>query len=185
MVESRELAGLSMLKGTMNPKRTLDGLYVGVIALVCAFPLLLLTAHVSAKTPKSFSSYAIVQKDSTLRIRNRKVHLYGIYVPRTTRQCETAIRPVRCGSSAMLALDRKIGANFVRCYPKIRHTDRSITAACFVDDEDLSAYLISRGHALARDTAPFEYIALERIARNRHRGLWGRTFEDTHRHNRY
>ena len=39
--------------------------------------------------------------------------------------------------------------------------------------DDLSAWMLSRGWALARPDAPFEYQALEKIARERGLGVWG------------
>ena len=117
-------------------------------------------------------SYAIVQDDATLRIRNTTVHLYGIHIPETGRHCRTFMRPVICGSRAVLALEFKI-QGFVRCELLTRHHDRSATGRCFVGEEDLSAYLLSQGWALALPDAPFQYHALERIARHQHRGVWG------------
>ena len=117
-------------------------------------------------------SYAIVQDDASLRIRNTTVHLYGIHIPETGQHCRTYIRPVICGSRAVLALEFRI-QGFVRCDILARHHGGSATGRCFVGDEDLSAYLLSQGWALALPDAPFQYHALERIARHQHRGVWG------------
>ena len=57
--------------------------------------------------------------------------------------------------------------------------DGSINGICYVgrsrfdDGVDLGAYLIERGWAMARPEAPFEYHALERIARHHGMGVWG------------
>ena len=65
------------------------------------------------------------------------------------------------------------------CRPVSRNVDGSLNAFCFVDHtfhsygEDLGAYLIARGLALAGPYAPFEYLALERIAQTRELGIWG------------
>jgi endonuclease YncB( thermonuclease family) len=59
------------------------------------------------------------------------------------------------------------------------YSDGSISAICwtgrgsFNEGDDLSAYLISNGLALAGPDAPFEYQALERIAQNTNQGVWG------------
>ena len=118
-------------------------------------------------------SYAIVQDDGSLRVQGRTIRLFAIYVPPTGRTCRTVIRPVRCAPRAALALDVKIGARFVRCERTGAGPRRSIEAVCRVDGEDLGAYLIAQGLALARPGAPFEYAALERIARARRLGVWG------------
>ena len=91
------------------------------------------------------SSYALVQDNASLRMRGKTIHLYGIYVPPTRRFCRSTIRPTRCAGRAALALDFKIGANFVRCSPKYKNPDRSLTAVCSVKGEDLGAYLLTQG----------------------------------------
>ena len=47
----------------------------------------------------------------------------------------------------------------------------------FDEGEDLAAYLLERGWAVALPNAPFEYHALERIARHNARGVWGFTVD--------
>lgn len=123
-------------------------------------------------------SYAIVQDDGSLLIKRKRVHLYGIYLADNSRQCRTNIRPVRCASRSVLALDFKV-QGFVHCYSQTENEDGSLNAVCYVnrskfkDGVDLGAYLIERGWALALPNAPFEYQALERIARHNNRGVWG------------
>ena len=116
------------------------------------------------------SSYAFVNDDATLEVRKRLIRLHGVYVPRTGRSCRT-VGALRCASRAALALEFKIHG-FVDCHPLRRHSDRSITAVCYHKGEDLGAYLISQGWAVARPGAPFEYTVLERIAQHRHLGIW-------------
>ena len=127
-------------------------------------------------------SYVHVQADGSLLIKGERVHLYGIHLPPTGNRCRTNIRPIRCGSRAMLALDFKI-QGFVRCYPQTENEDGSLNGICYVDrdhfneGEDLAAYLVEKGWALALPDAPFEYKALERIARHNNRGVWGFTVD--------
>jgi len=136
----------------------------GVLAIFCVgwFEL----AH-------GVSSYALVQDDASMRIDGRTYRLYGIYVPPTDQSCREFERPMKCSTRAALALDFKIGANFVRCEPRSKNEDGSINAFCTVNGEDLAAYLLERGWALATPDAPFEYQALEKIARSRGLGVWG------------
>ena len=118
-------------------------------------------------------TYAFIQNDGTLRMKGRTIRLYGIHIPSTDRICQGFTRPLKCGSRAALALSFKKGANFVSCEPVSWHADGSLTAVCRVKGEDLAAYLLERGWALALPDAPFEYTALERIARRRGIGVWG------------
>jgi endonuclease YncB( thermonuclease family) len=50
-------------------------------------------------------------------------------------------------------------------------------AVCEAGDEDLAAELLRQGWAVALQDAPFEYQALEKIARNRAIGVWGLAVE--------
>lgn len=134
--------------------------------------VLLAAGYAGAGLAADITSYAFVQRDGTLRVQGRTIHLYGIHIPATGEACRTFERPVRCSSRAALALEFKIHG-FVRCTPVERRPDGSLTAVCRADGTDLSAYLLERGWALALPDAPFEYVALERIARERGVGLWG------------
>ncbi len=118
------------------------------------------------------SSYAFVNDDGSLRIKGRTYRLHGVYIPPTGQSCRSFERPVQCGTRAALALDFKI-QGFVRCQPHDENDDGTISAYCTTDGEDLAAYLVERGWALALPDAPFEYQALEKIARHRGLGVWG------------
>lgn len=131
-----------------------------------------------AADARELHSYALVQDDASLVIDGERVRLYGIYLPDTPRYCQTLVNPARCASRAALALEFKV-AGFVRCYPQSENRDGSLNAICYVkrtrfnDGEDLGAYLIEQGWALALPHAPFAYQALERIAKHHGRGVWG------------
>ena len=124
------------------------------------------------------SSSASVNADGTLRISGKTVHLYGIYIPDTDRTCSNNRSPAICGSRAVLALEFKIDG-FVRCDILKQNDDRSVVGWCrvksgsFSEGEDLSAYLLQLGWAVALPDAPFEYQTMEKIARNQQVGVWG------------
>jgi endonuclease YncB( thermonuclease family) len=125
---------------------------------------------------QSFTGLASVRNDGTLVVDGRAIRLYGIYIPPTEESCRTFERPPKCAPRAVLALDFKI-AGFVRCEPMARNEDGTLSALCRSEGTDLSAYLLERGWALALPDAPFEYVALERIARSRGFGVWGLSLE--------
>lgn len=144
-------------------------------------PLLLFLLFISVINPafaESFSSYAFVNDDGSLRINKKNVYLYGIYIPATSTNCRTNQHPPVCGERAALALEFKI-RGFVRCEIISENPDGSITGQCFSnysnfdEGEDLSAYLLERGWAVALPDAPIEYQTLEKIARSRGMGVWG------------
>ena len=138
---------------------------------ICAAAGLLLMPLVSHGVSE-VTSYALIRDDATLQVGSRHLRLYGIYIPRTERFCDSRIRPVRCGSRAARALRFKV-QGFVSCRLGGKYSDGSIAAYCQADEDDLGAYLIEQGWAVALPTAPFAYHVSERIARNRGFGVWG------------
>ncbi|MDH3899719.1 MAG: nuclease-like protein [Gammaproteobacteria bacterium] len=127
---------------------------------------------------REISSYARVNSDGTLQIKGKTIHLYGIHIPRTDKTCSRNRNPPVCGSRAVVALDFKIDG-FVRCEIVDRNEDGSLVGWCrvkasyFSEGEDLSAYLLEMGWAVALPDASIEYQTLEKIARSRQFGVWG------------
>ncbi len=142
--------------------------------LACVFP--------AASDAGDIVGHAIVRDDGSMLIQNRVVELQGIYLPPTDFQCRDWERPARCASRGVLALDFKV-RGFITCRPRGESSDGAILATCFVGrtglspGEDLGAYLIERGWAVATPDAPFEYQVLEKIARSRGMGIWGFTVD--------
>jgi endonuclease YncB( thermonuclease family) len=166
---SRIAASPPARKAILRPRR---------LAAVLGILSLLLAWTQAACAGRELEGHAIVRSDGSLLIKNEVVRLHGIYIPPTERQCREWIRPIRCDSRAVLALDFRV-KGFINCYVEHENPDGSLSATCYVDrtsfdpGEDLAAYLIERGWALALPNAPFEYHALERIATNRGVGVWG------------
>ena len=144
-----------------------------MVRIAALAPLAALALGIGAAAAADFTSYALIRNDGSLIIQSRVVRLYGIYIPDTGNTCRSITSPVECGSRAALALEFKTGNQFVTCREVAAFTDGSVSAVCWVEGEDLAAYLIRQGWALARPGAPFEYTALERIAERRGLGVWG------------
>lgn len=131
-----------------------------------------------AAEAREFSGLAFINDDATLSIRQRRVELWGIHIPRTAEDCQTFVRPIECGQRAALALKLR-AEGFIHCENLGKRADGITEATCRVDAEgypdglDLAAHLLEYGWAVALPDAPFEYHVLERIARQTGRGLWG------------
>ncbi len=134
--------------------------------------LLLGAPGLAPAQPSSLSGNVFVQEDATLRIEGRTIHLFGIYVPATDETCYFFVRPIPCGPRASLALEFFIGARFAHCDIIRQRPDGTLEGLCRARGEDLSAWMVGNGWALALPYAPFEYHALERIARTRGLGIW-------------
>lgn len=143
------------------------------------YTLLLSSAFISTPVfSEELKSYAFINDDGTLRIKKKTIHLYGIHIPETNTNCRTNQQPAVCGQRAALALEFKI-KGFVRCEIISENPNGSLTGQCFAnysyfdEGEDLSAYLLERGWAVALADAPVEYQTLDRIAQSRGMGIWG------------
>jgi endonuclease YncB( thermonuclease family) len=153
------------------------------VARACRGLLFGLVLTASAAAQPAFAGdivgIAFVQPDGSLYLQGRTIRLYGIYIPPGEYDCVSKLVPARCGNRPALALERAIDG-FVRCRPVGRYADSSWSAVCYVGSNrftagrDLAASLISNGWALAGPGAPFEYVALERIAMAQRRGVWQR-----------
>lgn len=147
----------------------------GPIRFLLALLALLISAMIplQARADFSLSSFAFVQEDGSLKISGYLVHLYGIYIPPTDRTCYTFISPMPCGTRASLALEFRISGDFIQCTQRALKRDGSLIANCRQGGEDLSEWMLRKGWAVALPDAPFEYAAMEKIARARGLGIWG------------
>lgn len=125
------------------------------------------------------SSFAFVHEDGSMTVGGYLIHLYGIYIPPTDQTCYQFIRPMPCGSRASLALDFRISGDFVHCIERARNPDGSLIASCSAGGQDLSEWMLQKGWAVALPDAPFQYAAMEKIARAKGIGVWGNSGRDT------
>ncbi len=116
---------------------------------------------------------AFVHRDGSLSVDGTRVRLFGILIPATGEDCYFFERPVPCAPRAVLALKFDIGLDFVHCRLRARAEDGTPTAVCRAGGRDLAARLLRQGWAAALPHAPDRYRILERIARERHIGIWG------------
>jgi endonuclease YncB( thermonuclease family) len=135
--------------------------------------LLAISALQPATSENELSGFAIVQKDSSMKVAGNIIYLYGIYVPPTMESCYTFVRPLLCGPRASIALEFKISGNFVHCTPRSMNPDGSLIATCSSNGEDLSAWMLQSGWALALPGAPAEYQTRQSIAQAKGVGIWG------------
>lgn len=148
------------------------GAWRQIRAALAGTAVVLATVQVAVADP-GISGFAIVQENSALKLSGTLIYLYGIYVPPTEQSCYTIVRPLPCGQRASLALDFKISGHFVHCWPMATNPDGSLSARCSSEGEDLGAWMLQRGWAVALPDAPVEYQTLERLAHAKGIGIWG------------
>ena len=109
----------------------------------------------------------------TLDIGGQRIRLHGIDAPESAQQCKDARGDeYRCGQQATAALSGLIGRQPVTCDE--RDVDRygRIVAVCHLGPEDVNAWMVSQGWAMAYRHYSLDYVSDEDQARAAHRGIW-------------
>ena len=117
----------------------------------------------------------VVDGDS-LALAGERVRLYGIDAPESAQTCVAGGARWRCGEQATRGLRERIGGRAVRC--EERNVDRygRIVAVCRAGGEDLNAWMVGQGLALAYRRYARDYVDEEAGARSARRGLWRGNF---------
>jgi endonuclease YncB( thermonuclease family) len=122
---------------------------------------------------------ASVTDGDTVVIRDIRIRLHGIDAPESAQTCQDATgKDYRCGQAAALALSDRIGQSPISCEP--RDTDRygRTVAVCRKGGEDLNAWMVAQGHAIAYRRYSPDYVAAEANAKAAKRGVWAGTFQE-------
>ncbi len=144
--------------------------------LVLTVLFLLSTMHLAAA--ETLAGRASVIDADTIELQGQKIRLLGIDAPESRQACtDQAGQPWRCGQKAALALADKIGQATVRCEGKSKDRYKRLIAVCWLGSEDLNAWLVGEGWALAYRRYSKAYIPAEEAARNARKGLWAGTFD--------
>src|SRR4051795_8910709 len=127
--------------------------------------------------PEIIAGRVSVVDGDTIEIRGERIRLFGIDAPESGQSCLDAKgQSYRCGQKAALVLDARIGEGVVTCERK--GTDRygRMAAVCRVFGEDLGAWMVGLGWALAYRADSSRYVAAEALARSRGLGMWAGQF---------
>jgi endonuclease YncB( thermonuclease family) len=128
---------------------------------------------------------ASVVDGDTIEISDTRIRFYGIDAPEIGQTCSIdgdvysiSSDTYRCGQQAALALADRIGRDPIYCDE--RDTDRygRVVAVCWLNDEDLSAWMVQEGWARAYRQYSRDYVPQEEIAERERRGIWRGDFID-------
>lgn len=121
---------------------------------------------------------ASVVDGDTLLMRDTRVRLHGIDAPESAQSCDDAAgKAYRCGQKAARVLAEHIGEGLLTCVARETDQHGRLFAVCRKDAEDLNAWMVAQGHAVALRRYSEEYLPQEKAALAAKRGLWAGVFE--------
>ena len=108
----------------------------------------------------------------TLELGAHRIRLHGVDAPESAQTCRTGATRWPCGERATRALAERIGGRAVACEKKDQDRYGRIVALCRLGAEDLNAWLVARGWALAYRRYSTDYVDEETAASAARRGIW-------------
>lgn len=178
---------LLRLSRSARPSRSSWRLWIGLLrysgAALVAIVMMLAVGYFDETEIEFFpirpgdaqGSARVVDGDA-LEINGEMFLFHGIDAPESDQTCVIDGKPWACGQEARQVLAQEIGDRHVRC--EERHWDPAdrIAAVCFAGFDDLNAFMVRTGWALAYRQHSTDYIAEEHDARAARRGLWASEF---------
>lgn len=130
-----------------------------------------------ALAAESIVGVASVIDGDTLEIHGQRIRFHGVDAPESSQLCVREGKPWRCGQAAANALSDHIGRQTVSCEPlKTDRYDRTV-GRCTVNGEDVEAWMVSSGWAVAYRHYSQDYVAQEEAAKKAKAGVWNSEFQ--------
>lgn len=131
--------------------------------------------HAGPRADALVGTASVIDGD-TMDIHGTRVRLHAVDAPESRQTCHRGRTEWRCGQQAALALQDKIARRPVTC--EERDIDRygRVVAVCFAGGENLNAWMVRQGHAVAYRQYGRDYISEESAAKAEGRGVWSGTF---------
>ncbi len=119
---------------------------------------------------------ASVIDGDTIEVHGQRIRFHGIDAPESRQLCRLDSKPWQCGKDAANTLAGKIARRPVTCEDLGRDRYKRIIARCAVAGEDLGAWMVSQGWALAYRRYSLDYTDMEADAQAARRGVWAGEF---------
>ena len=139
-------------------------------------PLTIALCLLTAPALAGVAGTASVIDGDTLEIHGQRIRLHGIDAPESRQLCRLDGKPWQCGKDAANAIAEKIARQPVTCEDLGRDRYKRIIGRCIVAGEDINAWMVSQGLALAYRRYSLDYVDEEADARAVRRGIWASEF---------
>lgn len=137
--------------------------------------LLLIAPATRAEAAEVAGRASIIDGD-TIEIRGERLRLEGIDAFEARQHCMREGKAWPCGRRAAFALAEKLSSSNVRCTWAARDRYRRALATCFLGAENINAWLVREGWALAYRQYSKAYVEEEAKAKAAGAGAWTGTF---------
>ncbi len=119
---------------------------------------------------------ATVIDGDTLEVHGQRIRLHGIDAPESRQLCRLDGTRWQCGKDAANALEDKIARRPVTCEDLGRDRYKRIIGRCTLAGEDINAWMVSQGWALAYRRYSEDYVDEKAEAQAARRGIWAGEF---------
>ncbi|MEQ8354646.1 MAG: thermonuclease family protein [Kiloniellaceae bacterium] len=126
----------------------------------------------AAVSSEAIAGRASIIDGDTIEIHGTRIRLHGIDAPESDQTCAVAGENMRCGQQAALALADRIGQETVSCDQRGRDRYDRIISVCHASGEDLNAWMVANGWAMAYRRFSTDYVRQEEAAAAAKIGIW-------------
>ncbi len=113
------------------------------------YAIALVLALIATPALADVAGVASVIDGDTIEVHGQRIRLHGIDAPESRQLCRRDGKPWQCGKDPANALADKIARRPVTCEDLGRDRYERIIARCAVAGEDLGAWMVANGLALA------------------------------------
>ena len=146
---------------------------LGILAGALAFFSYFSVAYALQTGDLPIEGAAVAVDGDTLDIAGTRIRLEGIDAPEMAQACKRASGgDWACGREAQHVLSAIIHNKTIACDPRGKDKYQRILGVCFVDGEDINAFMVETGYARAFVKYSQAYVAGEASAKTAGAGIW-------------
>lgn len=121
----------------------------------------------------TLTGQASVVDGDTIEIHGQRIRLHGIDAPESNQKCrDESGSDWRCGKEAAFALDNYIASKTVSCDYLSTDRYKRMIGRCRVAGQDIQAWMVRNGWAMAYRKYSTDYVREEIEARENNEGVW-------------
>ena len=108
----------------------------------------------------------------TIEVSSARIRLFGVDAPESAQRCLAESRRWPCGEQATRVLAGRIDGQSVACEERDRDRYGRIVGVCRYGGQDVNAWLVREGWAMAYRRYSTAYVGEEAAAKTAQRGVW-------------